>query len=303
MRRPLGFRHIETIHAIILTGSVTGAATRLHLTQPAVSNVLRDAEERLGITLFERRGGRLIPTANADALFGEIERSFVGLESINSFASRLHSGQQSVLSVASTPSFGAAIFPTLAAAHAKRSGKSLLSVHSRMAHHVAAQVSSGKCDLGFGLDVPDVPGVDSEVIGQLPILCYLPPGHRLAGEKEIHPEQLLSEPMITMTSVEGVDPLASAAFSACDRMPQSPIECPAAITACGMVSAGLGFLLFDVLPSLVFDPARLVVKPFRTQSRLTYRAYRLKCKAPNPELTELIELARKALNPYVAAEP
>lgn len=301
MRTQLGFRHIETIHAIILTGSVTGAATRLHLTQPAISNVLRDAEERLGITLFERRGGRLIPTASADALFNEIERSFIGLESINSFASRLHKGQRSALSVASTPSFGASIFPVIAAAYTARAEKSLLSVHSRMAHHVAAQVSSGKCDLGFGLDVPDVPGVESEVIAQLPILCYLPRSHRLAQEAEIHPEQLLDEPMISMTSVEGVDPLASAAFSTCARMPESSIECPAAITACAMVSAGLGFVLFDVLPSLICDPARLVVKPFRTQSRLTYRAYRLKSKSPHPDVMELIVLAREALKPYSAA--
>lgn len=46
----------------------------------------------------------------------------------------------------------------------------------------AALVSSGKCDLGFGLEVPDVPGVESDVIGELPIMCYLPTGHRLASE-------------------------------------------------------------------------------------------------------------------------
>jgi len=302
MARQLGFRHIETIHAIVLTGSVTGAATRLHLTQPAISNVLRDAEERLGITLFERRGGRLIPTANAEALFNEIERSFIGLESINSFATRLHQGQQSVLSVVSTPAFGASLLPTIAAAYTSRSEKSLLSVHSRAAHHVAALVSSGKCDLGFGLDVPDVPGVDSEIIGRLPILCYLPAGHRLKNEALIYPEQLLDEPMISLTSMEGVDSLASAAFSECERMPDSMIECPAAITACRMVVAGLGFMLFDTLPSLVCDPSRLIVKPFHTQSKLTYRAYQLKSKVANPDLERLIELARSALSPYSAAD-
>lgn len=296
MRRQLGFRHIETIHAIVLTGSVTGAATRLHVTQPAVSNVLRDAEERLELTLFERRGGRLIPTAHAEALFTEIERSFIGLESINSFASGLHKDQHRMLSVVCTPAFCAAILPSITG----RSPQTLLTVHSRMAHHVAALVSSGKCDLGLGLQVPTVPGVDCEVIGTLPIMCYLPRGHRLAGEAQIHPWQLLDEPMISHSSVEGVDALATAAFAGCERMPESVIECPAAIAACAMVAQGLGFALFDALPSLIFDPARLVVKPFQTDSKLTYCAYRLKGKTVTPELDQMVELARAAMQRVAA---
>ncbi|MBF5007647.1 LysR substrate-binding domain-containing protein [Diaphorobacter caeni] len=295
MARQLGFRHIETIHAIVLTGSVTGAATRLHVTQPAISNVLRDAEDRLGLALFERRGGRLIPTAHAEALFAEIERSFVGLESINSFAARLNNDQHRALSVACTPAFGASVLPRVTAEYSKRAQKTLFYVHSRVAHHVAAQVSSGKCDLGFGLEVPPVPGVECEVIGELPIMCYLPRGHKLASKKWILPEHLLNEPMISLSSVEGVDVLAKAAFQGCERMPESVIECPAAILACSMVAAGLGFVLFDALPSLICDPARLVVRPFRSPSRLRYCAYRLKSKNVNPEIEQLIGLARAEL--------
>ncbi len=295
MRRQLGFRHIETIHAIVLTGSVTGAATRLHVTQPAVSNVLRDAEERLGLALFERRGGRLIPTVHAEALFAEIERSFIGLESINSFASRLHTDKQRSLSVVCTPAFGASILPWITARGSVHGQKTLLSVHSRVAHHVAALVSSGKCDLGLGLEVPAVPGVECEVVGELPVMCYLPHGHHLASEAVIRPEQLLDEPMISLSSVEGVDELAAQAFRHCDRMPDSVIECPAAISACAMVAAGLGFVLFDALPSLICDPARLVMRPFHSGGKLTYCAYRLKGKTANAELDQLVALTRAAL--------
>ena len=61
----LGFRHIEAVRAVLLTGSVTAAAEHLHVTQPAVSNTLRDAETRLGFRLFERRAGCLLPNAAA----------------------------------------------------------------------------------------------------------------------------------------------------------------------------------------------------------------------------------------------
>ncbi len=110
----LSLRHIETIHAVVLTGSVMGAAGRLHLTQPAVSNVLRDAEERLGYQLFDRRGGRLLPTPLADLLFEEIERSFTGLGAINDYCQQIQLSQRRRISVACTPAFSATVFPQIA---------------------------------------------------------------------------------------------------------------------------------------------------------------------------------------------
>ena len=47
----LGFRHIEAIRAVLMTGSVTAAAGQLLVTQPAVSNTLAKlrTEQRIAI--------------------------------------------------------------------------------------------------------------------------------------------------------------------------------------------------------------------------------------------------------------
>ena len=58
-------RHIEVFHAIMQAGSVSGAAQLLHISQPAVTKVLQHAELQLGLQLFDRVRGKLVPTPEA----------------------------------------------------------------------------------------------------------------------------------------------------------------------------------------------------------------------------------------------
>ena len=78
----LEIRHLKLVAAIAETGSVTLAANRLHLTQSALSHQLRDAEEQLGVALFERRNGRMKLTPGGERLLlsavtilGELDRA------------------------------------------------------------------------------------------------------------------------------------------------------------------------------------------------------------------------------------
>jgi DNA-binding transcriptional LysR family regulator len=75
-------RHIELFHAIYTTGSITNAAKMLHISQPSVSKVLTHAELQLGFHLFERIKGKLIPTKEAEILFGEVDKIYQQISSI-----------------------------------------------------------------------------------------------------------------------------------------------------------------------------------------------------------------------------
>lgn len=81
---PLEFRHLRTLSAIVDTHSLTKAAERLHLSQPAVSHQVRVMEELCGLPLFERKtmpvkltpgGQRLLELARQmDQQMAEAER-------------------------------------------------------------------------------------------------------------------------------------------------------------------------------------------------------------------------------------
>lgn len=53
--RPLELRHLRTFAAIADTHSLSKAAARLHLTQPAVSHQVKALEDLYGFALFERK--------------------------------------------------------------------------------------------------------------------------------------------------------------------------------------------------------------------------------------------------------
>jgi DNA-binding transcriptional LysR family regulator len=85
-------RHIEVFNAVMLTGSVSGAARLINVTQPAVSRILQHAELQLGFALFQRAKGRLLPTSEALTLYPHIEQLFAQLDDVQRLAANLKAG-------------------------------------------------------------------------------------------------------------------------------------------------------------------------------------------------------------------
>ena len=94
----IGLRHLETLDAIREAGSLVEAAERLHVTQSALSHQLRDLEDRLGVSLLNRRTRPVRFTVAGERLLGLADQVLPlmrqGLRDIRSLAigqsGRLH---------------------------------------------------------------------------------------------------------------------------------------------------------------------------------------------------------------------
>jgi len=62
---PSRLRQLEAFRAVMQSGSVSRAAQRMYLSQPAVTKLLRGLEDETGLPLFDRSRRHLQPTPEA----------------------------------------------------------------------------------------------------------------------------------------------------------------------------------------------------------------------------------------------
>ena len=96
-------RQIEAFKAVIETGTVSRAAEVLNMSQPAASKLLTNLEADIGLTLFERRRGLLVPNERGVRFYQEIDRIFSGLNQINRAVDSLRREEQGQLVIGCLP--------------------------------------------------------------------------------------------------------------------------------------------------------------------------------------------------------
>lgn len=293
MASRLTYRHIEAIRAVMLTGSVTGAAASLHVTQPAISHLLREIDDLLRFSLFDRRAGRLIPTERAALLLDEIERSFVGLDSINDVCMRLKVAQQRTITVALVPVVSASILPKVIAQYRALVSADFFLVDSVSNEQVLGQIAAQKADIGIALETTPVPGVRGELLMEFEARCLLPGHHALAGRATVSADDLDGMAMIAVPRADHFgDPIA-AVFAERPNPPVQAVECAGATGACAMVEAGVGFALLDPVAAYPFRNSSIWFARFEPRVTFRFFIYWLEGRNLKFDLVKMIDLARR----------
>lgn len=70
------WRQLQPFRETMMTGTASGAAEVLGISQPAISRLLDQLETALSLTLFDRSSGRLVPTAEAHLFYEEVCKAF-----------------------------------------------------------------------------------------------------------------------------------------------------------------------------------------------------------------------------------
>jgi DNA-binding transcriptional LysR family regulator len=256
-------RQIDAYRAVMMEGTVTGAAHRLRVSQPAVSRLLAQLEKSVGFLLFRREKQRLVPTREGIMLFKDIELTYRGLEKVARTADQIRRNAVGALNVISLPALASGFLPRVVQRFREQLPAIPINLQTRSSMTVVDRMNSGQFDVGISGPGPKFDGLDSVVFYNAPGVLVMPRGHKLARKRCAEIDDLSGEEFISLDHTDPTRIKIDGLFRKHGVPRPSLIETPYAATVCALVALGLGVSI--VSPFTAYDCANLdiVAKPLR----------------------------------------
>lgn len=254
-------RQLEVFCMVMRCGTVTGAAQMLNISQPALSQILKHAEDQLGFKLFTRVRGKLVPTQEAEELYPESERIFAEIGALRRRTMDMRFGRTGLIRIAASAPPAMAIVPK--AFSAFRDVHPEVVVRSLIAplDNVVEMVRSGDAPIGIVMNNTPQHGIQVETLGNAALICIMPDDHRLAGKDTIGFADIRNEPLISYRIDTLPGQLLAGAAEAENSAFNPVIEIDISITALPFVRDGFGVAIVDGLLPWEQFPG-LVRRPF-----------------------------------------
>lgn len=269
---PLNLRQIEVFHAIMIAGSLSGAARMLSVSQPAVSRVLATVESRLRMLMFERVRGRLQPTPEARRLFSEVESILEGVRRFNALAGDLAGGTHGELSLVSSPSYSEWLIPVAIRRFRARFPDVRIKYRPLPFDSLLPHVLLGHADLAIS-SMPPPPSANAaaRAIGHSFIECAVPESHPLAQVEAVSAADLVGQTFISYGRDTPFGRLSADFFAAAGQPLRADIEIRSTPEAMGLVREGVGVALIEAFGARRSAQDGVVLKPLSPP--LSHRIY------------------------------
>jgi DNA-binding transcriptional LysR family regulator len=257
-------RQLEAFRGVIQHGSVTGAANALGLSQPAISKAVALLEAETGLALFERRNRRLVPTAEALILHGEVDKMFLALTRIVGLSRELKTLAHGQLSVVSTPAMGRNLLPALLAEFLDEHEHAHLSLHLHSGDVVVQWVIAQQVDFGLAWWSAEHPAIVCDLLCEVDGVLVMAPDHPLAKRKTITPEDLRGQPFIHFTRDTRTRLIIERVCAERGVTLQSRIQTYMSESACTFASSGIGVSIVNPFTAHEYrESGDVVVRPFK----------------------------------------
>ncbi|MCE4057774.1 LysR family transcriptional regulator [Pseudomonas sp. Au-Pse12] len=265
----ISLRHIEVFRAIMQAGSVTGAARLLFTSQPTVSRELARLESLSGLRLFDREGGRLLPTAQALLLLEEVERAYVGLERINSVAQSIRRFEHGQLSLSCLPLFSQTLLPRVCKHFQAQHPGIGLSITAQESPLLEEALSAQRHDLGLTESEHLPRGTQGELLFCADMVCILADDHPLLAKPRLALEDFRGQDFINLSGLDIYRQTLDEHFRQAGVDRRVVVETTNAASVCAMVRQKLGVSIINPLSAMEEVGRGLAIRPL--QRSVPYR--------------------------------
>jgi DNA-binding transcriptional LysR family regulator len=248
-------RHVRYFVAVAESGTVSAAAVREHVTQPGLSRQLRQLEQELGVSLFDRRAGRLTLSRTGRELLPRARDLLAAADALRSDATfHAEGGVQHVTIAAPTVTLTDVVSPFVAAMSRE---DPVVDVRSGDGLTTAVMLEQG-ADLAIGIQRPRAPHASRD-LAALPVWAYVRPDDPWARRERVPLAELSDRLVIglptSFTAREALDSAALATGTSFDQL----LEAGNGTIAQALAAAGRGV-------AVVSDDARFGLVPLAVES-------------------------------------
>ncbi len=229
----------------MITGTIAGAAKMLNVSAPGVSRLMKYTEKSLGIKLFERQGGRYIPTPEAHDIFEQINGVYQKVDDLYFTIRKLDSGGLSELRIASVPSIANVMVPRAIEKVCRRFPDLKVEINILKIEEAADYLLLGKGELVAMSAKIEHPAIDLAPLASGELLCAVPQAHELASRQSISASDIVRYPLIGIDPNDPYGRVITEIFTRGNLQYDMAIKARFGTTACSLVKANLGIAVID----------------------------------------------------------
>jgi DNA-binding transcriptional LysR family regulator len=255
-------KSLECFRTIIDAGSVTAAGKRLNLTQPAVSRLLGLLESRIGLELFNRRNGRLIPTDEALMLYKEVDIALQSIERVSQLAKNLHNSDFGELTIVAPPSFAEGILSDVISRFLTQHPNLRIRLDSQSVEKARDMVALRAVDCGFIKLPADYPGITCTTMTRSRTVCALSVKHPLSKKNTLNVKDLQNEPLILLGKGKVSRLQIDQAFRETSVKMNVRVETHTVGAACAIARHGIGIAIVNEMLALQYADQEMVLRGF-----------------------------------------
>jgi len=283
-------RHIETYQAVMTYGTTSRAAEMLGITQPAVSKAIMALERSIGFNLFDREKGRMVPSAEGQLFFREVEVSLASLAKLRSAAARIRDYGSGDIRMACLSAFSTNLVPS-AIGHFRSSNPNIgVSLYVRGSSTIRDMVAANQVDIAVAADEIDTSGVETAPFATIRAAIAIYSGHPLEAKPVIRPEDLDRQPFVALAPEDTTRREAETIFQQVGSNPRVIVETAYSSTICALVLARNGCGIVDPVTASGFVEQGLLLKPF--EPAINFRTLML---FPPKKKSRLVEQMARSL--------
>jgi len=185
---------LQVFSSVYRNRSFSRASEELNLTQPTVSEHIKNLEDELGVKLFDRVGRQVIPTREADHLHVKAVEIIQKLQDLKTDIGRLKGQIKGLLTVGASATPGAYIVPPLAAEFRRKHPEVFFQLVADESGKIAEKIVSGELLLGIVSDKVEHKMVEPLAVIEDALVLATPPG--FVEKKQITMPELLRMPFL-----------------------------------------------------------------------------------------------------------